>query len=91
MGNDVILQGYIEVPKGSLDAVLRELPIHIRLTLQEQGCLEFEVAQMPDNPCRFSVYERFKDRASFEAHQLRTADSKWAKITGAATRDYRVT
>jgi len=39
----VILKGYITVLYEDLSAVREELPNHIKLTLQEEGCLVFEV------------------------------------------------
>lgn len=35
---------------------------------REPGNLEFSVYQRADDPCRFFVFERYVDRAAFEAH-----------------------
>jgi autoinducer 2-degrading protein len=87
----VILKGYIMVPPSELAAVRAELPAHSRLTLEEPGCLVFEVTQHATDPCRFDVYEEFMDRASFESHQLRVRSSRWGEVTANVARHYEVT
>ena len=34
----------------------------------EPGTIGFNVAQDPDDPCRFTTYERFKDKDAMDAH-----------------------
>ena len=55
----VMLRGYMEVPGSDLAAVTRELPTHIRLTREEEGCVVFDVVKDPGIPNRFNVYEEF--------------------------------
>ncbi|MBD0785754.1 antibiotic biosynthesis monooxygenase [Vibrio sp. Y2-5] len=86
----VVLKGFILVPETDLDAVKQELINHKRLTLQEQGCLVFEVVENADNPQRFDVYEEFLDRASFEHHQQRVKASYWGKVTRDVERYYEI-
>jgi quinol monooxygenase YgiN len=62
---------------------------HIRLTQQEPGCLSFEVTQT-DDPMVWEVMETFRTRADFDAHQLRTRESEWFRLTQAIPRAYRV-
>ena len=76
----VILQGFLVVPESDLCAVKEELVNHIKLTLEEPGCIVFEVTQSESNPCQFDVYEEFKDKASFESHQRRVKASCWGKF-----------
>lgn len=87
----VTLEGYIIVPDSDLDRVQAELPNHIALTRRESGCLVFNVNQDQDNKNRFNVYEEFKDRESFDNHEVRAADSKWATITKNVQRFYEIT
>ena len=87
----IILEGHIVVPDVDLAAVLLELPNHIRLTLEEAGCLRFEVTQKPDNKNVFCVSEEFVDRAAFEAHQRRVQSSEWGRVTSSVERHYQVT
>jgi len=67
------------------------LPEHIRLTRAEPGCLVFEVVRSMSDPIRFAVREVFVDRAAFDAHQARVADSDWGRATRGIGRDYVLT
>ncbi|EKF9792900.1 antibiotic biosynthesis monooxygenase [Vibrio cholerae] len=87
----VILKGYIIVPQAELTAVISELENHIRLTRLEDGCLIFEVTQNEENPCRFDVYEEFRDQTAFDRHQLRVKSSTWGKVFVNVERNYEVT
>ncbi|WP_217540661.1 putative quinol monooxygenase [Vibrio metschnikovii] len=87
----VILKSFIIVPQSELATVLNELDNHICLTRSEDGCLIFEVTPNEENPCRFDVYEEFRDQAAFENHQLRVKSSTWGKVTINVERNYEVT
>jgi Uncharacterized conserved protein len=65
------------------------LPEHVRLTRLEPGCLSFEVTET-DDPLVWLVEELFADAAAFEAHQVRTKASEWARETAAIRRDYSI-
>lgn len=86
----LVLSGYIEVPEADADAILAELPNHIQLTLQEPGCLFFDVSQDKTNPARFRVYEEFSDEAAFDRHQQRVKNSRWGDITARVSRHYEI-
>ncbi len=66
------------------------LPEHLRLTRAEPGCLGFDVFRSMADPVRFAVYETFRDRAAFEAHQARTRASPWWAATQHIPRDYKI-
>lgn len=68
--------------------VLAQLPLHIRLTLREPGCLFFDIAQDPFDPMVWQVNEGFANRAAFEAHQARTQASEWSRASQGIARDY---
>lgn len=87
----VMLKGHIVVPETDLASVLAELPTHIKLTLEEEGCLRFEVKQSSEAENIFSVYEEFADRVAFEAHQRRVRASAWGEITVNVERHYEIT
>ena len=78
------------MPDKDLLAVREELPNHIRLTLQEEGCLLFEVFQDEHNPSCFNVHEEFSDSHSFEAHQERVRNSRWGELTSDLERRYQI-
>ncbi|HAS3568574.1 antibiotic biosynthesis monooxygenase [Vibrio navarrensis] len=86
----VILKGFIIIPESELSAVKIELETHKRLTLEEPGCLVFEVSESSENPFKFNVYEEFVDRASFEAHQQRVKSSQWGLVTANVERHYEI-
>jgi len=72
-------------------AVARAAQVHIRLSRAEPGCRSFSLEQSGDDPCRWEVDETFANRAAFEAHQARTRDSDWWRITGHMVRRFEVT
>jgi autoinducer 2-degrading protein len=78
------------VPDDDIDGVLNELPNHIELTRKEIGCLVFNVAQDESDKSRFSVYEEFENKASFEQHQNRVRTSTWGEITKNVERNYNI-
>ena len=86
----VYLNGYIDVPEERIDAVTAALPEHIALTEAEPGCISFSVEASADTPGRFLVAEVFVDQAAFDAHQTRTRNSEWFRITEGIPRHYEV-
>jgi len=86
----VHLTGYLEVPPEKLQTVRSALPEHIRLTLDEPGCLSFEVMEDPVNAGYFQVSELFSTRAAFEAHQARVKSSEWGKVSAGLPRHYQI-
>ena len=86
----IVLKGHIRIPKEDLPSVKAHLGEHIRLTRDESGCLEFRVTQDQGDPLRFSVFERFRDKESFNLHQRRVENSEWGHVTKNVTRTYVV-
>ncbi len=70
--------------------VLAHLPLHIRLSLREPGCLFFDLAQTAD-PNIWTVNEAFTTIEAFEAHQRRAGASDWGRATRRIRRDYTLT
>ena len=87
----ITLKGHIVVPDHDLQAVMAQLPTHITLTRQEEGCLLFEVRQDASTPKVFWVHEEFTDRAAFDAHQQRIQSSDWGRVASSAERHYEIT
>lgn len=86
----VHLSGRLVCADAAQAALVREyLPGHVRLTLEEPGCLSFAVSETAD-PLVWSVEEAFVDRAAFAAHQARTRASRWWEATAAIARDFTV-
>ena len=86
----VIVRGFILVPDEDLEAVRRELPVHVERTRAEPGCLVFDVAPSESDPNRFDVYEEFASEAAFEAHQARVERSQWGRVTVRVERHYEI-
>jgi (4S)-4-hydroxy-5-phosphonooxypentane-2,3-dione isomerase len=48
-------------------------------TLTEPGALRFDVLQAEDDPCKFFLYEVYKDKAAFGAHKETGHYKTWAQ------------
>ncbi len=90
MPREVTLTGFIVVPAGDRATLLPLLDEHIRLTRAEPGCLAFSVTETAPGSGTFTVAERFRDRAAFEAHQARSTSSNWGAATRHLQRSYTV-
>lgn len=90
MSGQVSLSGWIVIPPSEQAAVLPLLAEHVALTRAEPGCIAFSVTPDAGDPERFAVAERFHDRAAFEAHQRRAAESAWGCATRHLVRQYRI-
>lgn len=86
----VILSGYVDVPDADMATVEKHLPVHIRLSRAECGCISFEVRPDPQNPNRFLVDEEFTTQAAFDAHQARVKLSEWGAATAHLHREYTI-
>ena len=84
----VILEGYIRVPHKELETIKNHLSEHVENTLNEVGCLAFDVKQDDSDECVFRVFEKFIDRDAFHAHQVRAKASDWARVTENVERVY---
>ncbi len=73
------------------ETVKKNLPEHMRLTLEEPGCLSFKVSQTEDDPLIWNVEESFINASAFQHHQKRTRASAWWDATANITRSYNVT
>jgi len=84
----VILEGYIRVPYEELETIKNKLNEHIEHTLNEDGCLEFDVTQDDSDECIFHVFEKFLDNDAFNLHQARTKISDWGAVSKNVGRFY---
>ena len=85
----VILEGYIRVPHEKLEAIESQLNEHIENTLNEDGCLKFDVTHDDSDECIFHVFEKFLDDDAFNSHQVRTKASDWGVVTKNVERFYK--
>ena len=86
----VILKGHVIACDQDIPEIEAELPEHIELTLQETGCITFQVSQDRVNKNRFNVYEEFIDKKAFEAHQVGVKASSWGKVSANLEKHYHV-
>lgn len=86
----ISLTGTIRFPSAGLEKVRTALEDHIALTLQDPGCLSFNVTESPEIPGMFHVSERFVDQAAFDHHQHRAGNSPWAVASKDGIRDYTI-
>ncbi len=84
-----VLEGYIRVPPEELENIKNNLEEHIQNTLNEPGCLEFRVERDGTDECVFHVFERFRDKDAFDAHQQRVKTSHWGAVTQNVERVYK--
>ena len=85
----VILEGHIRVPYEELETIKNKLNEHIENTLNEDGCLEFDVTQDDSDECIFHVFEKFLDDDAFKSHQVTTKASDWGVVTKNVERFYK--
>ena len=90
MTEKVTVRGYIIVPKQDIEAVRSALADHIGQSLNEPGCLAFEVQQDANNECKFHVYEEFVDQRAYELHRRQIRQSHWGQVTWNVARHYEV-
>lgn len=72
-----------------VELVRQYLPEHKELTMEETGCVSFEVTETT-NSLIWKVEELFTNQATFDAHQKRTRASVWGKETSAIAREYEI-
>ncbi|MCA0045013.1 putative quinol monooxygenase [Celeribacter litoreus] len=85
----ILVTGTMTCDPSEVDAVLSLLPVHIKLTRAEPGCLQFDLWQDEVRPTEFHVTEVFRSEAAFEAHQERMRNSDWFRVTGHMERDFK--
>jgi len=68
MAVPVVLYAEFTARPERLDEVERLITRLAEDVRQEPGNQEFTVYQRAEDPCRFLVFERYVDRAAFEAH-----------------------
>lgn len=57
------------VKPGQEDSFIRAIEKNHRGSLGEPGCLRFDVLRAEDDPSRFFLYEVYRDKDAFAAHQ----------------------
>ena len=68
MSDYVVLNVHIEAAAGCEDDLARHLAALVAPTLQEPGCVSYELFRDPENPAKFMFQEVFRDQAALDAH-----------------------
>tara|TARA_A100001015_G_scaffold308852_1_gene407176 strand:- start:168 stop:446 length:279 start_codon:yes stop_codon:yes gene_type:complete len=84
----LILDGYIRIPYEELEIIKDKLNEYIEHTLNDHGCLEFDVTQDDSDECIFHVFENFTDNDILNLHQANTKISDWGAINKYVERLY---
>ena len=53
---------------GSFEAFYQRMKAHCAASLEEAGCLRFDIAVPQNSPNRLMLYELYADQAAFDAH-----------------------
>ena len=48
-------------------------------SIKEEGNVRFDVLQNSDEPCKFTLYEEFRDKDAIEFHKTTEHYKKWAE------------
>ncbi len=86
----IIVEGYILVPAARVPEIRAALPAHIAATLNEAGCLHFDVTEDISQQGRFNVSETFINQQAFEQHKSRIQTSDWGHISDGIPRHYHI-
>ncbi len=68
MAEQVTVVARIQAQPGREDHVRRELLRLVAETRREQGCLNYDLLQLPGNPTQFLFYENWTSQAHLDAH-----------------------
>ncbi len=82
------VSGYILIPENELEDLLPVLQEHIKLTLEEEGCLEFNITPDSNIKNKFYVFERFQDQNAFDLHQELIKNRAWGLKSKNVERHY---
>lgn len=69
--------GIIRVKAEHLDDFVEHIRTHARNSIQEPGCLRFDVLQDNTDPNRFFFYEVYRDEHAYKAHQATAHYPRW--------------
>ena len=68
---------HVHVKPEHREAFLQASLENARNTVQEPGNLRFDVLQQSDDPCRFLLYEVYRDEAASKAHKETAHYARW--------------
>jgi (4S)-4-hydroxy-5-phosphonooxypentane-2,3-dione isomerase len=73
----LILQVFIHVKPESLDAFLEATKENSRNSVQEPGCVRFDILQQKDDSTRIILHEVYKDESDLDHHRTTSHFARW--------------
>ena len=70
----------VEIHKDHLEEFINVITIDAEGSRTEPGCYRFDVLRDPENPCKFTFYETYKDQAAIEFHRNAPHFQVWTKF-----------
>lgn len=73
----LILQVFLHVKPEFVDAFKEATQENSRNSVQEPGCLRFDVLQQKDDPTRFVLYEVYRQPGDLDSHRNTAHFFRW--------------
>ncbi|MEJ2177404.1 MAG: putative quinol monooxygenase [Gammaproteobacteria bacterium] len=81
MSNPLTIVARIEVNTDKIELVKAELIKLVEPTLQEAGCIQYDLHQDNENPAVFLFYENWESRELWQAHMKNSHLADYVKAT----------
>ena len=78
----IVISGVIEVSEASVDDAVAAAATMAVATREEDGCLAYAFYQDVENPCRFRVFEEWRDDAALARHFEAPHMAAFRKVLG---------
>jgi autoinducer 2-degrading protein len=76
-----LFHAYVSVAAGSEAEFAEACAVNSQASLQEPGCLRFEVLQEADDPTRFVLVEAYDSEDDLSSHKTTDHYKAWAEVT----------
>ena len=75
---------HVEIKKDRLDEFLKAITIDAEGSRLEEGCYRFDILRDPENPCKFTFFEAYKNEDAVVFHKSTQHFKAWSdfKATG---------
>ena len=82
MRTGITVIAYVTAKPGHEDQVRQALLDLVAQTRQENGCINYDLHQSPENAARFAIYENWNTAADLDAHAMSAHLQTFARIAG---------
>ena len=76
-----LFHAYVTVAAGSEEEFAEACRVNSLASLQEPGCLRFDVLQQADDPTRFVLVEAYDTEDDLASHKTTDHYKAWAEVT----------